>query len=271
MGLFKKRKKQTKYNQSKRHGKKRLFSRFKHIFIFLSSITAGIFLFFTIQSILITDSFFAIKHIIILNNHFTTAKDISLASKIKKGENLFSVNLTKAKENVEKLYLVKEAILKRQLPNTISIKIIERYPIAKIIHKKHPYLVDEEGVVIFKNSPFKMSSLPEIISNNTIGLVLGQKISSHIICNALDSINIYNESQLKNLFILSKVLIKDPHTITFVTQDKTTITIGNEQFIDRFTKLLAIYKDNKKKDLRITSIDLRYNSVPITLRQLPKK
>lgn len=64
------------------------------------------------------------------------------------GYPVFSLSLPKIKHNLESINWVKHAIVERQLPNTLHIKIEERHPMAMWQYKHRLQVLDNDGKVI---------------------------------------------------------------------------------------------------------------------------
>lgn len=62
--------------------------------------------------------------------------------------NLTYLDIKELKRQLEKIDLIKQATIKRDLPNTLSIDIIERQPVAILRTKSTNYTIDKEGIVL---------------------------------------------------------------------------------------------------------------------------
>ncbi len=69
-------------------------------------------------------------------------------SKMKIGDNIFTVEDKDGTEKVESLPYVKSTTIKRQLPNEVIYQIEEREPQAAIMYNKEYYIIDEEKIVV---------------------------------------------------------------------------------------------------------------------------
>lgn len=66
-----------------------------------------------------------------------------------------SVDLNKIKEEVEKIAIVKEAFVKRIIPNEIVVEVVEKDPVLIYLKKNKKYLVDIYGEIIREYLPGK--------------------------------------------------------------------------------------------------------------------
>lgn len=87
------------------------------------------------------------------------------------GKPLLSLNLAQAKEKLEKISWVKRVQVERKFPNTLSIHVVEKTPVALWQHRGKAYLMDEDGELVETNEPHKYKELL---------IVTGEKVTHHI-------------------------------------------------------------------------------------------
>jgi cell division protein FtsQ len=85
---------------------------------------------------------------------------------LRRGKPLLSLDLAEAKEKLEKISWVKSAQVKRQLPNTLFIRISEKEPISLWHNKGKTYLMDRDGELVETKEPHKYKGLPIITGDN---------------------------------------------------------------------------------------------------------
>jgi len=91
---------------------------------------------------------FGIENVLV-DGRIHTDRDILLSLlDIQKGDPLLGVDLTNSKEKIEKISWVKHATLERQLPDTLSLKIIEREPIGLWQKNGKVFVIDNEGIIL---------------------------------------------------------------------------------------------------------------------------
>ncbi len=95
-----------------------------------------------------TTGLFNVKNISVEGVEILTEDQIIEASKIKTGENIFLIDLNKARYNINEVISAKEIYIRRIFPNQIVIQINENDPIGVIkVDDKHYYL-DHSGKVM---------------------------------------------------------------------------------------------------------------------------
>jgi cell division septal protein FtsQ len=89
-------------------------------------------------------TFFTVKNIVVRGNDtIDTSRVLSLAA-IEKDMSLFKMNTSGIKKNIGTLPEVKKVKIRRRIPNTVVITIVERKPIA-IVNNGLQYFVDNTG------------------------------------------------------------------------------------------------------------------------------
>jgi cell division protein FtsQ len=115
--------------------------------------------------------FFYIKEVLVDNNKVLTDDYIKEKTDINKTHNIFLVEIERIENNLEKETYIKNAEVKRKLPDKIIINIEERKGIISYDYNSKRYLLDFDGVVLKEieneENLFKVSS--EIKSRVKIG------------------------------------------------------------------------------------------------------
>lgn len=82
-----------------------------------------------------------------------TAQAVREAAGLELGTSTLRLPLDEAETRVESLPLVAEAVARRADPLTVEIRVRERTPVAVVVGRGRPAMVDEEGVVIARGRP----------------------------------------------------------------------------------------------------------------------
>lgn len=114
---------------------------------------------------------FQVKTINIIGMHKTPHNVLQNAIIIKKGDHILNQDIMLIKDRVEQIDWVKNATITRTFPNTLTVYLEERTPIALWKQSNKYYLVDSEGVVIKNNQIGGYAHLP---------LVSGEGAAQHI-------------------------------------------------------------------------------------------
>lgn len=114
---------------------------------------------------------FHIKTINIIGRTKTPFTVLQKAMMFQKGDHIFNQDMNLAKDRIEQTDWVKSAIITRTFPDTLTVIIEERTPIALWKQHKKYFLVDAEGAIIKSNQLEQYAHLP---------LVSGDGAAQHI-------------------------------------------------------------------------------------------
>lgn len=99
---------------------------------------------------IVTSEFFDVKHIEVQGNVHFSKEEVVKISKGKTGGNIFTFNNRKLMENLEGDPYIKSVRIKRKLPATIVLMVLEREPAAAVTYGEKYIILDDEGFVLEK-------------------------------------------------------------------------------------------------------------------------
>jgi len=158
----------------------------------------------------------------------------------------FWVNLSAITRQIESLNLVKRAEVRRVLPSTLQMCIVEREPFACWRCPDGFWEVDDEGVILGRAS--ESSNLPLIIgispeSNDQLKL----------------SLNILRFTQ-KIGFSLQKIDFSSSSTgIIAYLEEGIVLLINERSYIESLSYLPLVLKDLEKRGEKVSRIDFRFS------------
>ena len=205
----------------KRRKRYRFTTRFYGIITALIVIIVGVILSRTL--------FFNITDIVFENTSPYSLEEIQSVAQVTKGDNLFSMNLTKRSENLEKaLPYAGEVKMSRKLPSTLKIKIVAPTPLMNIqTADGYYYLVSDEDKVLEKN-------LTEAVAGYTV--IFGYEPCDVKVCDKIYSTDSDKKELVDNLFETFKkngfehlvaIDVTNINALTVKYNDFQTINLGN--------------------------------------------
>ena len=219
----KKRKKKSikKKNKTKNNGnkkKKKLNPKVKKVLILSVLILVGIML-------ILLSSIFNCKEIQVIGNSKVSTDEIISLSNIKTEENMFKINVFKARKNIKENAYINNVKIKRKLHGKVEIIVEERFPTFILSCEEGCILINNQGYILEQVT--EPPKLPTIIGINTDFTIKN------------------NGDRLDNadLVTLEKIIL-----ITDIAEKKelknliTYINISN-------TKDIVIYMDSQKKTI----------------------
>ncbi len=205
---------------------------------------------------------FQIKIIDIIGRTKTPLAVLQRAMIFQKGDHIFNQDMILAKDRIEQIDWVKSAMITRTFPDTLTITLEERTPIALWKQHKTYYLVDADGVVIKSNQIEQYANLP---------LVSGDGAAQHI-DKTLDVLKKFPELKKKiksmirirnrrwDLILFHSLVVKLPEDIGAVAAldvsfaqlealiNQNKITANSQGYIDlRIPEKITVPKDLNTK------------------------
>lgn len=215
----------------------------------------------TYLSVFNTD-IFLIKNIQVKGNKNLNKNTIIQGSLCKKGENIFRISREDCEKSIENLSYVKEAKIKRKLPNTIIIQIVEREEIAAIPYLGALAFIDVEGYVVKIGDKGEKTDLPKVFGLNMDNLVEG----NYILANGNSGVQEFLQGS-KEIGLLDRMryinFTNEKNTMVEL-KDKTKIAFGPLNDVKyKLSFLWEILKDIEKKDLKVKQILMNKGDNPI--------
>tara|TARA_B100001123_G_C15280459_1_gene1013820 strand:- start:1557 stop:2147 length:591 start_codon:yes stop_codon:yes gene_type:complete len=189
------------------------------------------------------------------------------------------------KRDLEMVSIIDKVAVERVLPDTLSMRVIERKPLAGIIFyrqhrkgglKRVEYWIDGDGLLISPaqadNTRLKSSMkwLPLITGLNQANLMPGRTVKSHQLKSALSLIDRFDLSPMAGLAHLRQIDVSRRGTMEVVTWQGGRFTLalnGIDRQLERWRKIHDLGREHKRS---IYSADLSIkNNLPVQWRRQP--
>lgn len=106
-------------------------------------------------------------HAVLVEGRDETPRDAVLAAlAVRRGQPLLGFDPASAKARLEKLGWVREAAVERRFPGTISVRLVERRPLALWQREGKLALIDDTGTVITGDNIGRFAKLPIIVGDD---------------------------------------------------------------------------------------------------------
>ncbi len=212
---------------------------------------------------------YAIRTLDIPEPTYLSARDIAALSGVSKGENLLRICLQEVRKRLLEHPNVRDAVVRRILPDVLRIEVKEREPLAQINIGKN-YLVDLEGVVLTWNEKFGPQEWPVIEGLDLKSKVVDNKIQSEPLKEALALLKEFRGSVLLSRVDIKAVKLNQPGGYVFVCGRDISLRFPQglraTDIQGKFTQLAAVMEDLQRKGVIPEIIDLRFNDIVV----LPK-
>jgi cell division protein FtsQ len=220
-----------------------------------------------------------VKYFNIVGSRVVGINEIIQLSHVQTGTFLYKVDLTTIQQNVMSHHYVKDAVVERNLPSSIYIKVVERIPIAIVNCIEIVYL-DEDGIVLPHTISTKLFDLPIIsgIAENE-SLVLGSTISQPDVIETLQLLAALKTVNRPMYHNISEVHVRNGgDLVLYSTECGVPIIFGRGELPNKLVRLETFWNEVvcKRGPQHLQYIDLRFqdqivarwNPEPSTMKSL---
>jgi cell division protein FtsQ len=177
-----------------------------------------------------------------------------------RGESLVWTDLDAWRSRLLASPWVRDAALRRSLPSTVEVVVLERTPIGiarAASASGELYLVDDRGVVIDEYGPqYADLDLPIVDGLMTSGPSKADPFRGELAARVIASLGSKPHVSAK----LSQVDVSDLHNAAvMLTGDPAVIHLGEEQFLSRVESYLGLAAALRERVPDIESVDLRFD------------
>lgn len=180
-------------------------------------------------------------------------------TKVETGDNLFAVDIKQVRQQLETHPIVKQGVVQRKLPDTLSVVVYERVPIARMgqVEGGMNLLLDEEGIIT--NKSFTSKHLP-LLRGVDVNVRLGDDISGGKAGPVLPYLVALRNmpGKIRDLLPVKDVIVGNPDMLVFRLKDNFDIYFPMEGNVEELLMEAsrAIY-DIHHKNLNLGNLDMR--------------
>jgi cell division protein FtsQ len=177
-----------------------------------------------------------------------------------RGQSLFGTDLDLWRRRVMRSPWVRDAALRRSLPSTVEVVIVERQPVGIARIGGDTYLVDEAGVVIDQYGPqYADVDLPIIDGLTTSPNDDGSSVDAaraDLAARVIGAVRARPDMARQ----LSQVDVADVHNAAVIlTGDPAVIYVGDDQFLQRLQSYVQLAPALRQRVPNIDYVDLRFD------------
>ncbi len=205
-----------------------------------------------------TSAYFQVTRLEITGNRHIDPEEVKTLGHIKAGQNIFALDTETVRRKVLIHPRVKEVAVKRKLPRTITIDIVERKALA-VLEGAPRALLDEDGVVLELRRNGASPGLPYIAGGEEVEIIPGQYISGEKTLRALKIVKAVSSLPFVPEGELYKVNTENTGLETIQLRGyKPPIVIGTDSIGDKLKRLYAIADHIHPQMDAIRYIDLTF-------------
>ena len=225
------------------------------------ALTAAIVVFIGYQAVAFLDraNLLRVNYINVRNNsRLSTDEVIALVDGLK-GHHILTLDLGEWRRRLLRSSWIEDATLRRILPSTVEVAIVERRPMGISKIGDRLYLVDPAGIVIDEYGPaYREIDLPIIR-----GLVSPGKTQEFAVNVERAELAARVLSSLSRPDIadrISEVDVTDPYSAAVILEgDPAVIKLGREDFLERLLSYLELSAALRERVPDIDYVDLRFD------------
>jgi cell division protein FtsQ len=220
---------------------------------------------YAVARLVSTSGMFTVTRVTVRGNTWLASGEVLAVVDGLRGQNMLSTNLHEWRQRLLASSWVQNATLRRVLPGTIDITIVERRPIGVGRVGGALYLVDERGTVIDEYGPrYADFDLPVI--DGLAGTASGSTGEADMQRAALATRLLGAlRSQPDLAQRVSLVDVSDPrNAVVMLDTDAVMVRLGDDQFVERLQKYVEIAPALRARVPDMDYVDLRFGErVPV--------
>ncbi len=214
------------------------------LILFLVAGAAGITFYYAYGYV--TD-FLRIRKVVVKGNRYLSMKEVILLTELRGRESLLRVSSRDLRGRLLRSPWIKDVVIRKELPDTIVLKIMETAPRALLKKNGHMYIVDKSGRILEEMS-------------NTVPFLPVIKMSGNrkdTLIEALKLAGVIRESE----FLSNEEVVIDaeaPYRMTLRVGD-LLIKVGKGDYRSKLSRLAHLEKEIISRGIPIKYIDLRFS------------
>jgi Cell division septal protein len=207
-------------------------------------------------------------------------EQILKVAELREGENIFSVNLGRVRDSVQRLPQVDEVEVVRKLPGEIDIRVVERKPVAWITGDKQisdpfvsdvAFLVDARGVLMKEKKLLpEYLGLPLISGCSSESLEAGKIVESLEAKTALELLRLSTRSFMQTRFQIREIDVSKSYCLVVTDKNHARVTFALNDLDAQLQRLeqFLVYCDDSKQELETVNLLVQRN-IPVTFARPP--
>ena len=202
---------------------------------------------------------FALKEVDLTTDGVIAPEQLRRWAGVKPGQNLFALDLTRVKRDIELVPAIHHVAVERVLPHTLKVRVAERVPIAQMQN----YLVDADGVAMLPLELFQRSippqpgeQYPAIVGLSVNELRAGRVIDSPQVQAALRFLVAFELSAMAPLVDIARVDVSAPDVLTVTTAQQNEVTLRTTDFEKQLNRWFLIHTKGQEQARQIGTLDL---------------
>ena len=193
------------------------------------------------------------------NHNLSRGEVVALLEGIR-GESMLTLDIEAWRQRLLDSPWVSDAAIRRQLPGTVSVAVLERAPIGIARLGDELYLVDREGTVIDAHGPnYADLDLPILTGLEAANSGDSRAIDhdrSTLVVEVVDALSTRRDLASR----ISEIDVTDAHDAAVLLKDDPTIVrLGDENFVRRLTQYIELAPTLRERVPDLDYVDVRFD------------
>lgn len=206
---------------------------------------------------LTTDEYFIIKDVRFMGNNFTRDEELGSLMELPVDSNIFKVKIGLLQERIISHPWIKDAVIKRELPNSLVINIEERIPVAAALYKSRYYLIDKYGVVLGRREGLQGDRyFPVITGADFRDVRFGEERPSEELLDAMRLLDVLKEK--KEFAKMGNIIVDIEKGRLALRLDDYEINMGKGDYDKKLTRYIEVRHDMLDRGIASKRVDMRF-------------
>jgi cell division protein FtsQ len=192
--------------------------------------------------------------------HYLDAARVMQVAGLAPGQDLFALDLARARQALLLDPRVARAEVSRRLPFGVRVRIVERQPVLLVSHGV-PWEIDSAGVLLPPLQPGVVADVPLLVGAGYVGLPAGVRVDRPEVRRGLAWVRALSASELRLAGQVSEVDVTDPSLTGLTLLDGTRVLApGWPPGTSWLSALRVVLADLKARGTTAGEVDLRYEN-----------
>ncbi|MBU0679060.1 MAG: FtsQ-type POTRA domain-containing protein [Verrucomicrobia bacterium] len=199
---------------------------------------------------------FAIRQFDLKSDGKMQPKHIQGHAEVGEGENLFAIDIDEVRRRLEEVSSVNAAQVRRDLPDTLVIRVNERVALARFFWPKMRVnlAVDSEGYIL--GPSYSSPYLPSITGFRTLGLSPGDQIHEGRFHDALLALDICDTTRINQYIEIDSIDVQNPEYLDVRLKGGERVLLSRSDLEVKLRKLVSIIQASHDRGVQVASIDM---------------
>lgn len=211
---------------------------------------------------------FTVRRIDARSNGALSPSHIREYGHVAEGMNLFALDIGRVRRDLESVPRIRSAEVRRDLPDTLVVRVTERTALARIAEGAagFPVAVDQDGYVVGPSGG--RTDLVLITGVSEKGLAPGSVVGERAVRDALHVLEVCDTTRLGAVVRISSIDVRQPDYLELRLASGARVLMGRDQLAFRLERLADIVKTSVELGQELVSADLTVDrNFPVEYRR----